>query len=642
MAYRARKNMAGKVNTVVISEEKHEQNVLAAVDYGFLTVGKGKDITEKQYKHLKATGGSVAVRNQAVVAVMDGTGRTGKPVGVFSSGIAGSPMRAVCDASRQERNLAYVIDTMLVMADAENLKHVHGYFLTITIPNVDADELVTAFRAMGANGSRFVRGLSDATRRNNGMVLTGRHGEAVHVRGSLLKLENTVNKNCLKHHIMKKICHPHMHLLLITDGPLNIPVTADALFRDWQKRNPDMKLSRDAFRLEPVYAHGQTELGTPKAKLRSAGVEAMKYTTKPDYLSHFPKHATKLTAYLTAQILKATKHVHVLRARGLVALAQGYLALMRKQKPLYQASMAASYDSDNQNIEEVRVPDIYTKLGVMRGGRMLSERDLSDKELLGANRCLLEGAILGSYKRLAWPDTKRGRLFKYVFEHTSYMTTRQALENKLDLWADARAYQYNQAFLAYQDAQDNGDKELINKTKQELAQIGTQIGDLQRLRAALPLDLSKIKYTDLHRLGKLQAMFEKMKQLGCRIVWDADKNTPRPIFDKVEDDKDDVEKVLCEMYLNTDLQTFRYFTPEICAAYRTWLDTGKLYADQSDEREYSAIADVNWWQVQDAVANLAGKDNKATFLRLLEPDPEPAKTEPVDVDDIFAMPVAAM
>lgn len=642
MSYRSRKHLPGKINEVVVSEEKRDKYLLAAANYNFLTVGKGKDLTEKQYHYLKATGGSIAVRQQAVVAVTDGTGRVGKPFGVYTSGIPGSPMRAVCDASKQERNLRYVMDTALELADCQNIKKVCGYFLTITIPNVDLDELETAFPELGKNGSRFVKSLYDANKRGNGAVLTGYFGDQVHVLGTLLKLETTVNKDCLKHHIGSGIFHPHLHLLILTDGPLNIPATKADLFKKWQERNPTLKLSPDAFKLESVYSHNDVELGAGGA-LRSAAVEAAKYTVKPDFYKNFAKNPSKFGAKVAAELLKATKHVHALRAAGLVALAQGYLALTRKQKGLYEASMAGGYMSNNQeqSLDDVYVPDIYTKLAVMRSGHLISERQLSDRELLGANRSLLEGAVLGNCQRLVWPDTKRGRLYKYLFEHTAFMKNRQDLENRLKLWAEARGYQYDRAFNAYQDALDAGDDEAIIDAKQALARLDEQINDLHRLQNALPDDLSKIQYTDLHRLGKLMAMFDKMQRLKCRIIWDQDKNTPRPVFGGSADANDDVEKVLCEMYLNNDLQTFRYLPPEICAAYETWRKTGKLYSDKGDEKAFSGVADVNWTVMQDVVADLAGKQNKAAFLQSLEPA-EPAKPEPVDLDDIFAMTVAAM
>lgn len=640
MSYRSKKNLAGKMHEVVESEEKRDKYLLAAANYGFLTVGKGKDLTEKQYHYLKTTGGSIAVRQQAVAAVTDGTGRVGKPFGVYTSGIPGSPMRAVCDASKQERNLRYVMDTGLELADCQNIKKVCGYFLTITIPNVDLDELEAAFPELGKKGSRFVKSLYDANKRGNGATLTGWFGDQVHVLGTLLKLETTVNKDCLKHHIGSGIFHPHLHLLILTDGPLNIPITKADLFEKWQERNPSLKLSPDAFKLESVYSHNDVELGSG-AELKSAAVEAAKYTVKPDFYKHFLRNPTKFGAKVAAELLKATKHVHALRAAGLIALAQGYLALTRKQKGLYEASMAGGYMSDNQDqsLDDVYVPDIYTKLAVMRSGHLISERELSDKELLGANRSLLEGAVLGDYARLVWPDTKRGRLYKYLFEHTAFMKNRQDLENRLKLWAEARGLQYSRAFVTYQDALDSGDKDAINDAKQVLARLDEQINDLHRLQAALPDDLSEIRYTDLHRLGKLLAMFDKMRRLRCHIVWDQDKNTPRPVFGSSVDASDDAEKVLCEMYLNNDLQTFRYLPPEICAAYETWRKTGKLYSDKGDERSFSGVADVNWNVMQDKVADLAGKKHKAAFLKSIYEPVEPVKSEPanIDLDDIFAL-----
>lgn len=645
MSVRSKNNLAGKSKVIVDSEEIHDKHALAAVDYGFMKVGK--DLTQRQYDNLVATGGGVLVKNQALVAITDGAGRVGKPVGVYTSGMADSPMRAVSEASKQERNLRYVMDVALQIAKFWGYKTVYGYFLTITVPNVSIDEIVKAFKRLGKQGSAFVKALSDASRRDNGLTMTGRYGAAVKLLGSLLKMEITVNADCLKNHRSAGIFHHHLHILLLTDKPLNIQLTKLDLFRAWKKRNPDLKLSPKAFLLEPVYSHGETELGTG-ANLKSAMVEAAKYTVKPDFYKHFPAVATKFSARVFAALKKATRRVHVLRPHGLVSVAEGFIGWLNRQKGLHDAAMIGGFKSDNK-LDEVHVPDIYTRLQTLRGGRVLDDRPLTDAELLGANRALLENAVLNTDidagpALINWPMSKKGRLYKYLVEHTDFLRTPEDLRRRFELWLQAREMQWEKAYAEYEAAQNGTDEDKKDKAEAKLERVTVQMDDLQRFYMVLPSDLSCVKGVDLHRLGRYRALFDKMKRLNCQIVWDGP--IPRPVLDADPDKSEKIEAQLAKMYLSTSLQDIRYFTPAVCAEYVTWCKTGHIYTNSGDIKQYSMIANVNWDKVQEDADSLA--DKKQTEFKGVESYAvmfdeasvvAESESEEAGLDDIFAVTV---
>ena len=605
MSYRSNGNLPKKFRIVVTSEELFLHYMLYCVKTGLLKVGK--DITKKQYEELKSTGGHVSFRTQTMVTYTDGAATSGKPVTIYTTNIAGSPMRALAQASQREYDIRYTMATAARTAAFYGHSKIYGYFLTITIPNVGLGKLKKAFRTLSRKAGQFRKAIEDATRRKGNLQLTGRYGKAVALLGAVLKLEITVNEVSLKNHFKTNLYHPHAHILLITDAPLNCQLTKFDLFQYWQKKNPSLQLSAKAFKLEPCYSKDGIAVGD-SAALRSAVVEAAKYTIKPDYYKHFPKVPTKYAAKIFAELRRATKGAQVMRSSGIMAKAKGFINWSSRQKPLHEAMLAGGYD-ENMPLEDVYVPDVYSRVSTIRNGHVLEDRELTGDELLGANRTLLQNAILDDVDHhlamLKWPDSEKGRLYRYLVESTDFIKSRTDLMKRFDLWEKARQYQWNNL---YSQLQLETDDDKAADLEARLEKVTLQQDDLQRLREAIPNDLRQIRYCDLRRVAKLRALFEIMKRRGCRIVYDRC-GLPQPILDSDPDESDAIEQALAKIYLSDGMHEVKYIDPETIAAYVTWVQTGNIYTDSSDKKEFNGVASIMWWQLQDDIDNLADKSD---------------------------------
>lgn len=609
MSFRVKNHgYAGKFKNIAGSEEIFVSHVLTSTDCGGLTVGKGGDITQRQFDDLLKYDGPAAFRNQPIVTVSDGAKTTGKPVVMFTSNIAGSPFRAAIKASQEEFKMRHAMATAAEIAKFYGFPGLYGYMITLTIPNVSISRLKTAVDELLGRGSKYMRSLYDAARRGTGFTLIGRDGKPAVFLGGMLKMEITGNHDKILAEDKSGVLHPHLHLIILTSRPLDIFLAQVKFYREWVKRNPEKSLSPKAFKIEACYSKDNSAVGTADA-LQSAVVEAYKYVVKPDLYLYLPKVATKYTTAFFCALFKATKGRQALRSYGILQKARSYMSWLSKNSPeLYEAALVGGYEGQSRDLSAVHVPDVYTHLTTVKSGRVIDDRKLTNSEMLGANRSLLEGAVIENAKVglscIKWPLNERGMMYRHLLSKTAFMQSQDEFEARLDKWDKSLDCRFSRTYAALQAEKD---KEKHDKLSDKLWTLTNKQDDLRTLREALPHDMRRINYTSLKSVGKRRALFEEIKQRRGRVVMDDKINEPVIVFPAKYDS---IEKMLCSIYLSTPLQKVRYFPFYICAQYQTWLNTGKIYADREDNGAFNGIHRFNVDQFQRAVDKLCSKSDK--------------------------------
>lgn len=608
-------NYAEKLKTFADSETIFISHIEHSVDTGGLEVGKGKDITDRQLEELEKYDGPVAFRLQPVVTVSDAAKTAGKPVMMLTSSIAGSPIRAVIKASQEEYKLRFAMATAAQIADFYGFPGLYGYMVTLTIPNVSVSRLKSTIDELLDRGAKCERGMYDAARRGTGLTLPALDGadDAISL-GGMMKLEITVNLEKLRAKDKSGIFHPHLHMIILTSKPLDVFAAQLKFYDYWVKRNPDKKLSPKAFKLEPCYSHSTAKVGGPEA-LQSAVVEASKYVIKPDFYKNFPKIANDFSTAVFCALFKATKRRQALRSYGILQKARSYMTWLKGQSSeLYEAALIAGYEGSVDNPADIHVPDIYSHLTVVKNGNVVEDRELNNEELLGANRSLLEGAILAGAKeglaKTKWPANETALMRRHLLNKTDFIEDRSSFVDRLNVWTKGRDAQISRLYAQLQAETDNKKHEELSS---KLWTVSMQQSDLQALKAALPLDWCNVKYTKLNNLGKKRALFERIKELKGRVVMPKP-NQPEIIFDSDPQNSDEIEQRLCAIYLSTPLQDVRFLPFYVIAQYRTWLKTGNISPDREDRDSFSIIHEFDVDSFQRSVDKLKTKRDKSFKL----------------------------
>lgn len=443
---------------------------------------------------------------------------TSKNVGVLSSGIPHSPVREMQESSLRIRKLPFLADTLLELCRIKGFDDPHAFMVTLTTPNCDLGGLNDALNHYDWALAKLKDAFKKGTKKGNGGIrLVDEDGDVVRWVGNLVTIEVTCNGDCLGKHDKHGVFHPHVHMILIVDGELDLATrvtvtkkdvpnmtkataemnpNAAILFKWWAKHNPKSTLSPDAFDLKPAFA--KDDKRSIHTQFVSAFTEAAKYAVKPELWKRLPNNPDSFSLKVFAELfnsLQKTKSGRTLhRNQGLLFAASGFLGFCNTNG-LGEAVLDSGYkDIDNG----ARVPDLYTTVSehVLKDNKSSwkNVRKLNDEQLLWFNRDILEksGFDADLLDQVDWPKTEKSDLYHELLVNLMFTDRgKQGLLGKLDLWCDALQEMIDdvQLKLADLDAQEKRGRK-INKTyradlEKRKAMFEAKLDDTTRVRDAV-------------------------------------------------------------------------------------------------------------------------------------------------------------
>lgn len=596
------KSLVGKFSRVDQSEKIFNRCILGAVDAGYLTHGdadKKVDVTDKQLDFIKdisyvrdgvihTRSGASGVKTRRTMAYLDGASTVARTPFYLTSKIARSPMRELNEASSRQRKAALTVDVALRIAQYKGYSNVVAYMATFTIPNCDFDHLEEGYHDVSTGASKIVKALKDGTRNRNGFRLYNQLGKPLNFLGGLISLERTVNAEKLESCSTDGLYHPHAHIMLIFNGHLQ-DGSDSRLFKYWRNLLPNMTLSPKAFNLEEAYDHR-----TGRMDVSAAINELQAYATKPDFWLGFDgllssdNDVKRDWVYrVFAELFHTIKGKITKRPIGIMRQAQSFVKWLEKgysvkrngrhvKYSVLPAVLAASSLNDH-------APDILTKRVEFyrdrKGAHFTKPQPLSDLELVYANSALLE-QCQWELPDVDWPDNDKARLYKNLLESFQYIEPGyKGLDLMLSSWHTLRLNAAQGKLNYIHVLQDRisrcHDRVLLSelncklkKATRDFHSCCLKIKDVLALcdaRLNVISNCNRVSLPDYTVKYRRLSLYTALDELAVKF------NGNSPIFDSDHKKSRQIEKHLCNAYLNTsDGEHFSFIPPEVLRDYRSY------------------------------------------------------------------------
>lgn len=353
---------------------------------------------------------------------------------------------------------------------------VYAYFLTPTYQNCDVGELAEDAALNSSRVTDLLRSLNDGATRNNGVQLVG--GQYV---GALITREITINEEKFKAQSKKGVWNDHVHIVLLSDKPLDVKKTEKVLFKKWKSLNPEPnRVNRGAFNFKAAY-----DLKKPgnadKDAIASAMKEAIKYSIKPSDLNMLCERDDDYSLAMFAELFNALHGSQLKRRHGLWWNAKNFLSLMDEFKNAIRLTTVEEFPDVVTQLSKLVYNHAYKKYGRYEA---VYERELSADEILYHNRSLIEKILVTDdvidrvHEFLKNKKTKitneMKQFYAETFKDITFCNTIDDLLTKLQSFSNM-AKRHNKALKSY-------DIELLSKSIQEKYKDG-----------CLKLDLSQYK-----------------------------------------------------------------------------------------------------------------------------------------------------
>lgn len=444
-----------RYSTMIHTEQVFAKMMLRADERGLLS----KKMEIKAKNNMRGFIGVMQSKpNHALLHSSDNT--HGKLRKLISCGNHHSPLQQQQDSSVRVNNVTkqFHVAQLLTDADSRIFGGVSGemytYILTVSRPNTHKGKLVADYTKLRTKVSKVMTALKDGARNKNGLQLVG--GQYL---GGFASHEVTVKEDVLQAKGVTKLYHPHTHILLISDAPLDVDATADVLYKKWDSINKDVHLSRKAFDLKPCYDKNDFKNGHLGKQNKVAAIkEAVKYTVKPDIWNKLDDINDSYTVEVFAELYNAVNNKRLKHSYGLLEMAQNFLTTFKKFENAMAFSILEEFPDIVTQLSELVFDPTKSKFG---GYNAHYKRELTADEVVYYNRGLIEDILVTSTleaKIEAFFDEYGGKLssrkqllYADAFKAFTFMRTGQDLFDRLERFAsvervkgnDLKAYDIN-------------------------------------------------------------------------------------------------------------------------------------------------------------------------------------------------------
>lgn len=417
--------------TALKSERLFNKFIVAAHEQGLL------QLTEKQYKNAKSLNAYAVNSHSINRMIMNSACSTTKLINIITTKIPHSPLKEANDASIRQRESMFILNTITKISEHKfKVQEPFFYMVTFTIPNVDEGHLNAALKKLAKDVSAINKAFKDGAKNNNGLQL----GMAKWL-GAYVSIEITVNRHQLKKEESKGIYHPHAHVIVVFDKPLNFsPVmitrkevpnmTQDStykkaaeaiLFKYWAQKNRKLQLSPDAFQIETCY-------NNEKDYLSGVVAEATKYVMKPNLYKYLPSIPTPFSVKIFAELFNSMKGKTFKRNAGVFNEAKGFFRCLSKNKIFSSAVLSSSFHKQKSDY----VPAIFTKIGNFDFDkskyryRLNNVSEMSDDMLIQFNQALIGNVGFDQklFRQIKW--SIKNKLYQYLLKELCFVKRKKA------------------------------------------------------------------------------------------------------------------------------------------------------------------------------------------------------------------------
>jgi len=530
--------------------------VLAAIARGYLKVGKKGQISKAAFELAKAQKDAAQYTHKRInFMATNGAMTTSKTVAMIAPDIPLSPIYSMQKSSKRARHNIFVSQVVMELCRELGVKNLHVYMVTLTVPNCDMGQYANVYSDLSGAITRLNKNMDNSVRRGGGVQLASVGGGFAKYLGDHVAFETTTNVEKLKAHNSHGILHPHIHMILLTDGELDlksrVTVTnkdvpnmvgtsysmtkpAAEIYKYWAKSLPQYDLSPDALSVEEAYSQKDEknkEAVSADDQIMDALVEANKYAIKPDLWKTLPVKTGDFEARLVAEMIKTLRRKNLHRNHGVFYDAFMFLNFAAKNG-MGSAVMNASF---KHFVPTYNVPDMFTNIRehvvTDTKAKWLKSHKMNDDQLLWFNKNILGGAGFdGSlFDKVTFPDTKKGAMFKRLFSELDFVERgRDGLLDRFDIWI-------TKLENSIADAKDSGTDnasyvEYLNKKLADTTAIA---------KAAEDLDSNgryefKVNWNTRSKILQVMNMMKEMEEsTGIDWIDLTDDNSHRPVA-KVE------------------------------------------------------------------------------------------------------------
>lgn len=375
------KTIQDRYATAINTEKKFTNMMIEAESQGLVKQ------TRKQLNNMRSFVGIMQSNpSQDLLHSSDST--HGKMRKLISSGDHHSPLQQQQDSSVRVNEVMQQMQIAERLTKAESdifgelSGEMHAYMLTLTRPNSHKGKLHDDYKKHRSRVSKLLKALDDGAKRGNGVQLI----DGVYL-GGFVSHEVTINEKKLANKQTQGLYHPHTHVILLSDGVLDIPATKDVLLTKWRALNSDLSLSKDAFDLRSAYSEKDDTDDISPIK------EIIKYSVKPAIWNSLSNVHDQFQVEVFSELYNAIRRKKLKHSHGLLNQAKSFLSLFSDFSNAMSFSMLDEFPDIVTQLTELIFDD---KKGLFGGYNAVYQRQLTADEIVYYNASMIEDVLVSN------------------------------------------------------------------------------------------------------------------------------------------------------------------------------------------------------------------------------------------------------
>lgn len=433
-------------STIIYTEKVFARMMLKSHELGLIK------LSTKQLHNMQGFIGIMSVNpTQRLLHSSDNS--HGKIPLLISCGDHQSPLQQQNDSSARINQVVRQLDVAerLTFAESKLYGNVSGkmyaYMLTLTRPNTHKGRLNADYTKHRSRISKLLKALKDGAANKNGLQLIDGN-----YLGALASHELTLSDTFFKKDATQSIYHPHTHILILADAPLNEKATFNVLMDKWRALNSDLGLAEDGNNFKACYDPNSNQ-NSPNVQ-KKAIKEAVKYTVKPENWNKVSDSSDSYMVEVFAEMYNAVKGKKLKQSHGLLETASNFISTFGD----FENALSFTIMDEFPDIVTQMTELVFDKAIEKKGGyKAVYGRELTLDEVMFYNYGLVEETLVSSdleHEIELFFDkyeddftTKKQLLYADVFKSFVFARTVDEVKERLERFA--KIEDSNNALKAY-------------------------------------------------------------------------------------------------------------------------------------------------------------------------------------------------
>lgn len=379
------KTIQQKYSTIIFTEKVFAKMMVKAHADGLI------NLSTKQLHNMQGFIGVMSVNpTQRLLHSSDNS--HGKIPLLISCGDHQSPLQQQNDSSARINQVVRQLDVAerLTFAESKLYGNVSGkmyaYMFTATRPNSNKGNLNADYTKQRSRVSKLLKSLKDGAVNKNGVQLV----DGTYL-GALASHELTLSDKYFKKDATRSIYHPHTHILILADAPLDEKATFKVLMDKWRALNSDLPIAEAGHKFQACYNPNSTK-NSPDVQ-KKAIKEAVKYTVKPENWNKVSDHNDKYMVEVFAEMYKAVKGKKLKQSHGLLETASNFISTFGD----FGNALSFTIMDEFPDIVTQMTELVFDKAIEKKGGyKAVYGRELTLDEVMFYNYGLIEETLVSS------------------------------------------------------------------------------------------------------------------------------------------------------------------------------------------------------------------------------------------------------